>query len=136
MLGSHVGAGTDGFIEPRRPLIEQIPEGVRVVGVECERVMPAGVRAIHHSSEATLERVSLGHRFADEHRVSEDLGLPRIRFEWFALLYAERLEHRVEETVALVDRFALDDLVEALPIFHSARRHTAPTLAVRRDNPG
>jgi hypothetical protein len=57
--------------------------------------------------------------------------LPRIRFEWLALLHAERLEHRVEETVAFVDRFALDDLVKPLPIIHSARRHTAPTFAVR-----
>src|SRR5580700_10463532 len=39
----------------------------------------------------------------------------------------------MKETVALVDRFTLDYLVETLPIIYSARRHGAPLLALRRD---
>src|SRR6185369_1447698 len=38
----------------------------------------------------------------------------------------------VEKAVALVDRFALDHVVESLPILHAARRHAAPLLTLWR----
>src|SRR6476661_7832293 len=104
MLGRHIWTRADGFVKPGSALIEQIPEVIGIVGIECQRVMPVRIGSIHHPSKAALERVRLGHRLTDERAFGKDPGLSRVGLEWLALLDTEWLKHCVEETIALIDR--------------------------------
>src|SRR6476661_2993360 len=132
MLGRHIWTRADGFIEPSGALIEQIPEVIGIVGIECQRVMPVRIRAIHHPRKAALKGVGFRHCFANERTFGEDPGLSRVWLEWLSLFDPQWLQHGVEETIALVDRLVLDHFVDSLPILHSARWHGAPFLSLRR----
>ena len=47
---------------------------------------------------------------------------PSSGLERLALLYAQRLEHRHEETVAVLNGLEMDDRRDPFPVFHPARR--------------
>src|SRR6476469_1980081 len=94
--------------------------------------MPVRIWAIHHPRKAALKGVDFRHCFANERTFGEDPGLSRVWLEWLSLFDPQWLEHGVEETIALVDRLALDHFVDSLPILHSARWHGAPLLSLRR----
>src|SRR5690348_755192 len=96
--------------------------------------MPMRIRPVQHPRETSFEGVSPRHRFADKRGFGQDLCLPRIRLERFPLFDTQWLEHGVEESIALVDRLALNHFIEPLPVTHSALGHTAPLLALWRDD--
>jgi hypothetical protein len=62
------------------------------------------VRAIPAAREPPVRGVGLGHRFADQCCLGEDLRLPCIGLERLAFFQAERPQHRMEEDVARFDR--------------------------------
>src|SRR6478736_291377 len=96
--------------------------------------MPVRIRAIHHPRKVALKGVGFRHCFANKRTIGEDLRLPSIWLERLALLDPQRLEHWMEETIALVDRLALGHFVDSLPILHPARRHGAPLFSLGRNN--
>ena len=128
-LGDHTAGSGHSLVEPRCALIELIVELRALRGIEHEREVPARAFGIMGLGQAFLEIVRFGHRFANERRFREQSGLPGVGCEGFAFLDAKRHEHGHKKPIPFVDGFALDDGVQALPVFHPARRGLSPTLA-------
>ena len=67
-----------------------------------------GIGSIARTGKALVEGVRLGHPLADLGALGQQLALPRVRLELFAAFDPQRPEHRHEEPVAVIHRFAAD----------------------------
>ena len=104
--------------------------------LEKQRDLPVSTRPDFRTLEPLLVGDGAGHHLTGLRGVDENLLLPFGRGERLALLDAQRLEHPHHHPVALVDRFLLDDLREALPVGEAAWLFAAPWATRRRDVTG
>ena len=104
--------------------------------LEKQRDLPVSTRPDFRTLEPLLVGDGAGHHFTGLRGIDQNLLLPLVWGERFALLDAQRLEHPHHHPVTLVDRFLLNDLREPLPVGEAAWLFAAPRAARRRDVSG
>ncbi|MNP14546.1 hypothetical protein D3C76_1068780 [compost metagenome] len=96
---------------------------------DVQHRVPLPVRPVSGAGKALGEGVGLGDQFADLCTLFQGLALGIGRVERFVLFDAQAGEHGHVEAIPLVDRFFLDDLVQALPVRHAPWLGAGPGFA-------
>ncbi|MNQ83252.1 hypothetical protein D3C85_983280 [compost metagenome] len=131
-LGDHALGIGDRFIEPGTAFPELVVVG-RTLGrlADVEHGIPLAVGPVPGLGEALGEGVGLGDQFTHLRALLQGLALRLGGGEGFVFFDAQAGQHGHVESVAFIDRLALDDLVQALPIFNAAWLGTRPAAAAR-----
>src|SRR5262249_30766283 len=131
-LALHAGGISDRLVEPRSALVDLSIPVVLLVEFDHVRILPVCAGEDGRAVEPLVEGGDAAHEITHHRRVGENLLLPVIWVEGFALLAAEGLEHGDEEAVARFDRLGLQYPGQVLPVAQVARVLGTPRLATHR----